>query len=94
MPENIDEFIARVRKDELGEQEWMTPVAYSKVRPISSPQIYQIARNGKLVDDEGPLLEYCRCGRRVLNVNRADAYFSARRKDWPYKPGETDSAAD
>jgi protein tyrosine phosphatase (PTP) superfamily phosphohydrolase (DUF442 family) len=89
MPENIDEFIARVQRDELEEQQWMTPVAYSHVRPISSPQIYQLARNGKLIDSDGiPLLEYCRCGRRVLNVKKADIFFSERRNDWPVKPGE------
>jgi hypothetical protein len=86
--ENTDEFIERVRRDELGELEWMTPVAYAKVRPISSPQIYQMARNHKLADEEGELLEMCRCGRKVLNVNRADRLFASRRNDWPVKPEE------
>jgi len=95
MPENIDEFIARVKKDELEEQVWMTPVAYSHVRPISSPQIYQLNRNKKLVDEEGvPLLEPCRCGRQVLNVRKADRFFSKRRPDWPVKVEDDDSDPD
>jgi len=90
MPENTDQFIERIRKDELGEQEWMTPVAYAKVRPISSPQVYQLHRNHKLELDGVELLEPCKCGRRVLNVRKADIYFSQRRPDWPVKPGDED----
>lgn len=95
MTENTDEFIERIRKDELGEQEWMTPVTYSKVRPISSPQIYQLNRNKKLIDEKGaPLLEPCRCGRQVLNVRKADRFFSQRRPDWPVKVEDDDSDPD
>jgi hypothetical protein len=93
-PENTDEFIERMQKDDLAEQQWMTPVAYAKVRPISSPQIYQLARNKKLVLDEKDLLEWCRCGRRVLNVREADIFFSRRRPDWPVKPTEDDNGVD
>jgi hypothetical protein len=91
---NADEFIRQVQRDELEDQEWMTPVAYSKVRPISSPQIYQLHRNHKLKDEDGEdLLEYCRCGRRVLNVRKADIFFSQRRPDWPVKPKEEEEDA-
>jgi hypothetical protein len=74
---NIDEFIRRAEEDDLADAKYITPVNYAKVRPVSSPQIYQLLRRGKLAKHR------CACGRTVIEIAEADAYFGARRENWP-----------
>jgi hypothetical protein len=74
---NIDDFIRKVEQDELADAQYITPVNYSKIRPVSSPQIYQLIRNKKLHKHT------CACGRTVIELAEADAYFGPRRENWP-----------
>jgi hypothetical protein len=69
--ETIDEFIARIEADEISDQKVATPVSYSKIRPVSSPQVYQWIRRGRLA------MFKCICGRNVINIAEADELLRA-----------------
>jgi hypothetical protein len=64
---NTDEFFERIRQDELEDQLVATPVQYSHIRPISSPQVYGFIRRGRLQ------VHTCVCGRNVIVIAEADA---------------------
>jgi hypothetical protein len=77
MAENFDQFLERVKQDELSDAEKLSPREYVQLRrklyPKLSPQlVYYYIRNGKLKD------ETCICGRRVIDVAEADAFFEER----------------
>jgi hypothetical protein len=70
--ENTDEFFKRIQEDELKDATKLTPRDYARSRGMSSPQlVYYHIRNHK----EELSLELCQCGRKVLDVKAADAYF-------------------
>jgi hypothetical protein len=50
----------------------LTPIEYAKLHNISPQLIYYHIRNKHLE------LEYCICGRKVLDVKTADEYFGPR----------------
>jgi hypothetical protein len=68
---NIDELMRQMKDDETGDQEFIRPVAYSKIRPIASPQVYQWIRNGKLGSYT------CQCGSKVIRIEEADDLLRA-----------------
>ena len=63
---NLDEVAAAIEADEASEQKVATPVQYSHMRPISSPQVYGYIRRGRLK------MYYCLCGRKVIKIAEAD----------------------
>lgn len=81
---NFDQLIESMMAFDQEGQEYMTPVAYAKIRPVHAPYLYSLIKNGKL------LATICQCGRKVLNVKETDIYFSGRRPDWPVKPRDDD----
>lgn len=70
---NSDELRALMEADELADATKLTPREYAKFKGIASPQIvYYHIRRGNIK------LETCICGRRVLDVEAADAYFLSK----------------
>jgi hypothetical protein len=63
---DIDETIRQMRADEVEDQPFATPVQYSKIRPVQSPQVYGYIRRGRL-----PTYT-CQCGRKVIRIDEAD----------------------
>jgi len=71
---NNDDLIRQLEAFENEGAEYMTPVQYSKIRPIRSPQVYNYLRSGQLG------WKHCDCGRKVINVEEADALLRAKGK--------------
>jgi hypothetical protein len=71
---SIEETIAAMQAFENEGQEWMTPVAYAKIRPAWAPQLYRWAKSGVIK------LEVCKCGRKVLNVEAVDEVLRQKGK--------------
>jgi hypothetical protein len=81
---NIDEVIARMQADDLEDQIYATPVQYSKIRPVASPQVYGYIRRNRL-----PTYT-CQCGRNVIKIEEADALLRSLGK-LPPKLGDEDN---
>jgi hypothetical protein len=71
---NSDELFKDMAAFENEGAEYMTPVQYSKVRPVHSPQIYAWIRNKQLG------WKNCDCGRKVINVEEADELLRSKGK--------------
>lgn len=71
---NIDELFEQMHADDIADLQYCTPVQYSKIRPVSSPQLYQWMRTGKLT------WKHCDCGRRVIEVAAADDLLRSKGK--------------
>ncbi len=78
--ENIDEFIERLKRDEVEDQPLISPVDYSKIRPITAQLVYYRIRSGKIKT------QVCNCGRTCINKKEADEFFRKVRgaQAWPY----------
>jgi hypothetical protein len=61
--------------DQAREVGKLTPREYAKLNGMAPQLVYYYIRTKKLE------LEYCLCGRRVLDVNTADKFFESRRQD-------------
>jgi hypothetical protein len=70
LPDELDELEEQVR--EVGK---LTPREYARLRGVAPQMVYYYIRTKRLE------LEYCVCGRRVVDVVKADAVFSAKKKD-------------
>jgi hypothetical protein len=85
---NIDEFIAQLEKDETGDQKYMKPVQYAKLRGLYPQQIYGWMKNGTLTS------MHCDCGSRVIEVEEADELLRSKGKLSPRSededPGDED----
>jgi hypothetical protein len=82
---NTDELIALMQHEEAEDQQLITPVDYSHIRPITSQLVYYAIRTGKLQ------IVICPCGRRCLDKDAADTYYRSVRGEvaWPWgKPDE------
>lgn len=72
--ENSDELIKQMELDELSDATKLTPRDYGKLRGHAPQLIYYYIRTGKLD------VEKCLCGRKVIDVADADAFFESRKK--------------
>ena len=71
---NADDLIREMQAFEQEGAAFMTPVQYSKIRPIRSPQLYAYMRKGALA------WKRCDCGRRVISVDEADELLRSKGK--------------
>lgn len=73
-----DELEAQLELDDIAEQARevgkLTPREYAKMKGVAPQLVYYYIRTNKIE------LEYCICGRRVIDVKLADAVFDARKK--------------
>jgi hypothetical protein len=73
---DIDAFIKQIQVDELADKAEqtakLTPIEYARIRGMRPQRVYYALRNGKL------RRETCACGRFVIDVALADAYFEAK----------------
>lgn len=67
----IDEFELLDIEEQAREVGKLTPLEYARLRGKVPQLIYYYIRNQKLS------LEYCVCGRRVLDVKTADDFFAS-----------------
>jgi len=80
MPENTDDFLARVREDEIRDEleaarDGITKMSvreYAKARKIQPQLMYYYVRQG-YIDTED-----CVCGRLVIDVKSADEYLAKK----------------
>lgn len=77
-----------MQADELADAPLITPVNYSKIRPISSQLVYYAIRTGKID------IEICNCGRKCIDRTKADKYYRDKRgrEAWPYGEDDDDTA--
>jgi len=70
---SIDDFFKQIEDDERADraelESKLTPIDYGKLRGIAPQRVYQKIRNGKLE------IERCLCGRKVIDVAKADESF-------------------
>jgi hypothetical protein len=75
----IDDFVKMVEEDELHDRATLatklTPIEYGKLRGIAPQRVYYHLRTGKLQ------FEYCNCGRKVVDVKKADEIFEFTTKE-------------
>jgi hypothetical protein len=83
---NTDQLIADMEAFDREGSEFMTPVQYAKIRPVSSPQIYQWMRSGQLT------WKHCDCGRRVIEVEEADTLLRTKGKLPPLRGAKEDDS--
>lgn len=74
--QNFDDLERQMQKDELEDASKLTPIEYGRLRGIKPQLIYYHLRThnnpeeGKYIQ-----LERCLCGKKVIDVKRADEYF-------------------
>jgi len=66
---NADELKRQMELDDLHDAQKLTPIEYGRLRGISPQRVYYHLKN-----DHIPL-ERCLCGKKVIDVKRADEYF-------------------
>lgn len=71
---NIDDILKDMEAFDREGAEFMTPVQYSKIRPVQAPQIYGWLNKGVLN------WKRCDCGRKVINVQEADDLLRSKGK--------------
>lgn len=83
-PGNIDELIEQMQADELADAPLITPVNYAKMRPISPQLVFYAIRTKKIP------VEVCNCGRRCIDIKKADNYYRNKkgRDVWPFGEDE------
>jgi hypothetical protein len=69
MAKNIDELYEEIVADELTDAKLLPPIQYARLRGIYPQKVYSAIRNHRL----DPTI--CQCGRKVIEVEAADAYF-------------------
>jgi hypothetical protein len=79
---NADDLIKEMQAFDREGAEFMTPIQYSKIRPILAPQIYGWMKRGLLT------WKHCDCGRRVINVEEADELMRSKGRLPPLKGGD------
>lgn len=78
--ENLDSLFAAMQQDELDDahdaaldgSRKMSVREYAKFKKMQPQLLYYYLRTGKLEE------ENCICGRKVLDVEKADQFFAAR----------------
>jgi hypothetical protein len=70
---NHDELMQQMELDEMEGATKLSPRDYGKLRGISPQLVYYHIRQGKLKK------ETCLCGRSVIDVDAADAFFKKGR---------------
>lgn len=81
---NIDEVLKDMEAFDNEGAKFMTPIQYSKVRPVQGPQVYGWMRSGALS------WKRCDCGRRVINVEEADELMRSKGRLAPVKEKHND----
>lgn len=69
---NTDDLIRQMELDELADAPKLTPREYGRLRGIAPQLVYYHLRQGHLKE------ERCLCGRKVIDVEAADAYFKPK----------------
>ena len=81
---NIDEIMRDMAAFDTEGAEFMTPVQYSKIRPVQAPQVYGWIKRGQLN------CKRCDCGRKVINVQEADELMRSKGRLPPLKGNDDD----
>jgi hypothetical protein len=73
---NTDDLIRQMQLDELHGATKLSPVEYARMRGMK-PQLvyYHLRTHGDPTKEKHIQLENCQCGRKVVDVKLADAYF-------------------
>lgn len=82
---NIDDIMSDMAAFDNEGAEFMTPIQYSKIRPVQAPQIYGWMKRGYLN------WKHCDCGRRVINVQEADDLMRSKGRLPPLRSDSDDS---
>jgi hypothetical protein len=69
---NTDELIEQMMRDELADATKLTPIEYARLRGMKPQLVYYHIRQTHLK------VERCICGRKVIDVATADAFFQPR----------------
>lgn len=69
---NIDEYIERMKLDDLEDSPKMAPRDWARSRKVTPQLVYYWIRTKKIK------AETCLCGRKVIDVVEADAYNQER----------------
>lgn len=72
---NTDELFAQMEADENEGATKLSPREYGKLRGITPQLVYHHIRAGHIKK------ENCLCGRSVIDVAKADEFFTSRKKD-------------
>lgn len=73
----LDDLMHQMKADELAdaaEAGFTTPIIYASTRNIHAQRVYKALRDKKLES------EYCKCGRRIINVAAADLLFKFKKE--------------
>jgi hypothetical protein len=71
-PLSTDELIEAMERDEAEGATKLSPREYGRLKGIKPQLVYYYIRTGKLT------LEVCICGRHVIDVESANAFFQPR----------------
>jgi hypothetical protein len=76
----IDDLIRQIQEDENADKvettTHATPIEYARARGMAPQTVYYALRNhGDQLQTED-----CKCGRRVLDISKADEYFKSKQK--------------
>lgn len=69
MAENFDELMQQMAQDELHDASKLAPIEYGRLRGISPQLVYYHIRQSHIE------VERCLCGKKVVDVKKADEYF-------------------
>jgi hypothetical protein len=75
---NHDELMRQMEDDEFNDKAShltkMSPMEYARARNMQAQLVYYYIRTGKIADEK------CICGRRVIDIKEADAFFRSKEK--------------
>lgn len=93
MPENIDEFIARMEEGDFDDAELATFNDYARRRNMRPQLLYYYRKSNKQFRED--VVTRCNCGRQVVNIEAADAFFKEiRERRGLLSPGATEEATE
>lgn len=89
MSENSDDLMRQMEADALHDATKMTPIEYGRLRGIK-PQLiyYHLRTHSDPTKEKHIALEFCLCGRPVLDKKKADEYFGKGEFDPTYNQSE------
>lgn len=70
--DNIDDLVAAMEQDELGDAEWLKPRDFAKLINVSPQLVYYYIRNGRIESQQ------CLCGNKIINRKQAQHIFNTR----------------
>lgn len=71
----IDDEIERMRQEDMIGATKMTVIEYARLHGMRPQLLYYYIRTGRIEQED------CVCGRRVIDVERVDAFLQAKEKE-------------